>query len=74
MHVTIDLRTESGIDFLTASKRQALQEPLLMNFPRQAADALSAAHSSAQAPVIQLIVETSMSLFFQLGDLSHSQL
>jgi Cupin superfamily protein len=74
VHVTIDLRSETGIDFLNDIKKTAVQDPLLrMNLPRQAGDEQSNAHEAAlKRRLHQLIDDASMSQFLQLRDLSRS--
>jgi Cupin superfamily protein len=74
VHVTIDLRSETGIDFLNHIQKTAVQDPLLrMNLPRQAVDAQSSTHEAAlKHRLHELIDDESMSQFLQLGDLSRS--
>jgi hypothetical protein len=72
--VTIDLRSETGIDFLNHIKNAAVQDPLLrMDLPRQAVDEQSKAHEAAlKRRLHQLIDDASMLQFLQLCDLSRS--
>jgi hypothetical protein len=74
VHVTIDLRSETGIDFLNHIKKTAVQDPLLRrNLPRQAVDEQSNAHEAAlKRRLHQLIDDASISQFLQLCDLSRS--
>ena len=74
VHLTIDLRSETGIDFLNHIQKKAGQDPLLrMNLPRQTVDEQSDTHEAAiKRRLHQLIDDASMSQFLQLGDLSRS--
>src|SRR5262249_34901245 len=74
VHLTIDLRSETGIDFLNHIQKKAVKDPLLrMNLPRQAGDEQSDAHeTTVKRRLHQLIDDASMSEFLRLGDLSRS--
>jgi hypothetical protein len=74
VHLTIGLRSETGINFLDYIRNKAAQDPLLrMNLPRQIVDEQSDAHEAAlKRRLHQLIDATSMSQFLQEGDLSRS--
>jgi ribosomal protein L16 Arg81 hydroxylase len=70
VHLTIGLRSETGINFLNYIYKKATQDPLLrMNLPRPVGQ--SEAHEGAvRRRLHQLIDATSMSQFLQEGDLS----
>jgi hypothetical protein len=65
VHLTIGLRSETGIDFLGYIHKKAAQDALLrMNLPRQVVDERSDAHEAAlKRRLHQLIDATSMSQF-----------
>ena len=70
VHLTIGLRSETGINFLNYIQKMAAQDPLLrMNLPRL--DDQPDAHEAAvKRRLHQLIDAVSMSQFLQEGDLS----
>lgn len=74
VHLTIGLRSETGIDFFKYIHKKASQDPLLrMNLPRKVLDEQSDAHEAAlKRRLHQLIDAASMSQFLQEGDLSRS--
>jgi hypothetical protein len=74
VHLTIGLRSETGIDFLKYIQKKASQDPLLrMNLPRQVLDEQSDAHEAAlKRRLHQLIDATNISQFLQEGDFSRS--
>jgi JmjC domain len=74
VHLTIGLRSETGIDFLKHIHHQANRDPILrMNLPRQVSQEQSSAHEAAlKRRLHQLIDAASMSRFLQEGDLSRS--
>jgi JmjC domain len=70
VHLTIGLRSATGINFLSYIHKKAAEDPLLrMNLPRQQSDAHEAA---LKRRLHQLIDAASMPQFFQEGDLSRS--
>jgi JmjC domain len=70
VHLTIGLRSATGINFLRYIHKKAAEDPLLrMNLPRQQSDAHEAA---LKRRLHQLIDAASMPQFFQEGDLSRS--
>jgi len=74
VHLTIDLRSETGIDFLNHIQKKAVQDPLLrMNLLRLPVNERSNTHETAlKRRLHQLIDEASVSEFLQLRDLSRS--
>ena len=74
VHLTVDLRSETGIDLLDHIQKKARQDPLLrMNLPQPAVDEQSDTHEAAvKRRLHQLIDDASMSQFLQLSDLSRS--
>jgi hypothetical protein len=74
VHLTIGLRSETGITFLNYIQKKAAQDPLLrMNLPRRLLDEQSNVHEAAvKRRLHQLIDATSMSQFLQEGDFSRS--
>jgi hypothetical protein len=72
VHLTIGLRSETGINFLNSICREAAQDPLLrMNLPRNLSDEHSDAHEAAlKLRLHQLIDAMSMRQFLQEGDVS----
>jgi JmjC domain len=74
VHLTIGLRSETGINFLDYIHKKAAQDPFLrMNLPRQVVDEQSDAHEAAlKRRLHQLIDATSMSEFLHEGDLSRT--
>jgi len=70
VHLTIGLRSATGINFLGYIHKKAAEDPLLrMNLPRQQSDAHEAA---LKHRLRQLIDAASMTQFLQEGDLSRS--
>jgi len=74
VHLTIGLRSETGIDFLGYIHKKAAQDALLrMNLPRQVVDEQSDAHEVAiKRRLHHLVDATSMSQFVHDGDISRS--
>jgi hypothetical protein len=74
VHLTIGLRSETGINFLDSIQKKSAEDPLLrMNLPRQVSDEQSNAHEAAlKRRLHELIDAASMSRFLQEGDLSRS--
>jgi Cupin superfamily protein len=74
VHLTIGLRSETGITFLDYIRKKVAQDPLLrMDLPRQVFDEQPDAHEAAvKCRLHQLIDAASMSQFLQEGDLSRS--
>jgi hypothetical protein len=74
VHLTIDLRSETGIDFLNHIQKKAVQDPLLrMNLLRLPVNERSNTHETAlKRRLHQLIDDASVSQFLQLRDLSRS--
>jgi hypothetical protein len=73
VHLTIGLRSETGISFLDYIRNKAAQDPLLrMNLPRQGLDDSDEHEAALKGRLHQLIDTTSMSQFLQEGDLSRS--
>jgi Cupin superfamily protein len=70
VHLTIGLRSETGINFLSYIQKKAAEDPLLrMNLPRQHSDAHEAA---LKRRLQELIDAASMAQFLREGDLSRS--
>jgi Cupin superfamily protein len=74
VHLTIGLRSATGIDFFNYIHKKASQDPLLrMNLPRKVLVEQSDAHEAAlKRRLHQLIDAASMSQFLLEGDLSRS--
>ncbi len=74
VHLTIGLRSKTGLDFFNYVHELATQDPLLrMNLPRQVLAEQSDAHEAAiKRRLHQLIDAASMSQFLLEGDLSRS--
>ena len=73
VHLTIGMRSETGIDFLDSLRKKAIQDPLLrMNLPRHVSNESHAHEVALKHRLHQLIDAASMSQFFREGDLSRS--
>jgi ribosomal protein L16 Arg81 hydroxylase len=74
VHLTIGLRSETGINFLNYIHKKAAQDPLLrMNLPRQSLDEQLSAHEAAlKRRLHQLIDAASVSHFLAEGDLARA--
>jgi hypothetical protein len=72
VHLTIGLRSETGINFLNSIYKKAAQDPFLrMNLPRQVSDEHSDAHEAAlKRRLHELIDAMSMRQFLQEADVS----
>jgi hypothetical protein len=74
VHLTIGLRSQTGINFLDHLRKEAAKDPLLrMDLPRHSSDEQSRAHEAAlKHRLHQLIDAASMSQFLREEDLSRS--
>ena len=72
VHLTIGLRSQTGIDFLSYICKEAAKDPILrMDLPRHSFSEQTDAHEAAiNRRLHQLIDAVSMSQFLQKGDLS----
>jgi ribosomal protein L16 Arg81 hydroxylase len=74
VHLTIGLRSETGVNFLDHLREQAVKDPIFrMDLPRHSSDEESAAHEAAlKLRLRELIDATSISQFLLDEDVSRS--